>query len=360
MTSRELCAGLIVGLVAAAPSFAAESRYERYDFGTAGSPVLGGWTQITGTTTDPDAGFTNTRSATDVGSGGPLMQDFVFHSASTQFQRTLSNGQYIVQTALGRAGLGHSVTVTLEDETPFDVNFAANSFTYHYTLVDIADGKLNATVAAGPNAGSGGYAGGMIWNGLSITPATLRYDFGAGEADGWTEVAGGSAGQWLDWKGYGWRYSVSPANPAGGGDTADDAQTDFAFRSGAEPGDGDAFIVDLPNGAWTVSATVGRYDLNADVDLVLDGDGTVDGSDALLQFDTNTASNPVQTLTTNVLVENGRLVLDISAGANAGTSGYAAGWMLNSVEISPLIPEPASAVMLGLGGLCCLGRWHRQ
>jgi len=361
-SQRHWIAGSLICALSLATVAHAESRYERYDFGTGSSPVLAGWTQLTGSDTlggDPNTGFTGTRSAADVASGGDLMRDFVFHPSATEFQRALDNGQYLVMTALGRSGLGHSVTVELENEPSFDVDFASGEFTYNYTLVTIEDGRLNASVSEGPNAGSGGFGGGMIWNGLSITSSTLRYDMGSGgEANDWTEVAGGATGVYAAPKGYGWQTtSVSNANPGGGGTTADDENTDFAFSSSAA----NSFLVDLPNGYWEVNITVGRYDIDTSVEVVVDGDGIIDGGDTVLGFETENNTNPIETLTTVVEITDGQLTLGFSGGPNAGTSGYGSGWIVNSIELSPtVIPEPSTFMLGGAAGLLIMLRRRHQ
>jgi MYXO-CTERM domain-containing protein len=190
----------------------------------------------------------------------------------------------------------------------------------------------------------------------------LKFDMGTVAASGWTGVGSGvSYGTSL---GYGWISSVSTVLDATNPDSANgatDPNVDFAYASSAK-----VFYVDLgmnqasipgfnAPGKYTITAPFERVNVSLSVTLKLyGGDNT-----QLLDFETDHTNTPSVTLTSdpiNVLADH-RLVITLNPGPYASTSGFAGGWILNSLSVAAVpTPEPMSLGLISLGGLLLLRR----
>ena len=121
-----------------------------FDFGTAGSTVESGYTQITPSTlysTTSGYGWINTAGldSRDRGTPDSLREDFVFSSTDHTFVVDLANGNYQVIVTIGDQNYAHDLidvyaegTLQINDLSP-----AAGAFPQITFYVAIADGQLN-------------------------------------------------------------------------------------------------------------------------------------------------------------------------------------------------------------------------
>jgi fibronectin type 3 domain-containing protein len=84
---------------------------QKFDLGTASSPLASGYTQVTETTAYASGGFGWTSTAgnqsRDRSVSDPLQTDFVFNSAARTFRATVPNSTYNVKVTMGDANTWH-------------------------------------------------------------------------------------------------------------------------------------------------------------------------------------------------------------------------------------------------------------
>ncbi len=225
----------------------------RFDFGTATSPVAAGYTRVT-----PSITYNTTRGygwqsgvidSRDYGNGTDLTRDLNFTTQGT-FAADLPNGSYRVTLNLGNAlWAKEQMGVFLEGSQVDSVNAAAGQVVTRTYIVTVNDGQL--TLLLRDFGGADPY---VVINGLDIIPAasafTARFDFGTASspvAAGYTQVTPTTT--YNTTRGYGWQSGVIDSRDYGNGM---DLTRDLNFTTQG------TFAVDLPNGSYQVTLTLGN------------------------------------------------------------------------------------------------------
>jgi fibronectin type 3 domain-containing protein len=131
-----------------------------FDFGTAGSPVQAGYTQVTESTlysASSGYGWANTTglASRDRGSPDDLRRDFVFGSAEHTFNVDLANGDtYLVTVVIGDQSYMHDkINVYAEGKLVInDLTASAGSFQEVTFAVTVTDQQLNLRFVDGGGA----------------------------------------------------------------------------------------------------------------------------------------------------------------------------------------------------------------
>ncbi len=144
-------ANVVVNAIAVAPP-----PVPNFDFGTASSPVGGGWQQVTQATAyAPWRGFGWTSglvSSRDRGTGGELLGDFAV-TRDAEFAVDVLNGSYDVQLYMGDMAAAHdAMAVSLEGVTVDTVSTLPGQFFTQVYRVVVTDGQL--TVRLSDHGGS--------------------------------------------------------------------------------------------------------------------------------------------------------------------------------------------------------------
>ncbi len=233
----------------------------KFDFGTAGSPVASGYTRVAPTTifsVAPRLRHVSALSATgygwvsgtvdarDRGTGGDLNRDFNFTHAGT-FAVNVANGAYDVKVTMGDVTMPHDQMGVFLEGWMFDnVTTAASQFAVNtYRGVTVADGQLTLFLQD-----QGGSDANCVIDGLELTPSKPRkFDFGTASSP----VAGGFVGvttttSYTPQLGYGWLSGTITARDRG---TGTSLTRDLNFTPNG------TFVVDLPNGTYTVLIVMG-------------------------------------------------------------------------------------------------------
>jgi fibronectin type 3 domain-containing protein len=122
------------------------SKPMKFDFGTATSPVAGGFVAVTNTTTyTPLLGYgwlAGTITARDRGAGNSVTRDLNFTPNGT-FVVDLPNGAYTVRIVMGDATAPHDqMGVSLEGALVDTVSTNTNQFSSKTYQVTVSDGQL--------------------------------------------------------------------------------------------------------------------------------------------------------------------------------------------------------------------------
>jgi hypothetical protein len=124
-----------------------------FDFGTVGSPVEFGYTQVTAYTLYSAGlgyGWGRVSGLDSRDRGGPddLRRDFVFGSVDRTFNVDLANGDYIINATIGDQNFMHDgIDVYIEDALLIDdLTVAAGTFYQVSLVVTVADGQLNLRI----------------------------------------------------------------------------------------------------------------------------------------------------------------------------------------------------------------------
>jgi hypothetical protein len=122
----------------------------KFDFGTAASPVAAGYTRVTETTAFSSGGYgwTDTSSLESRDRGAPaddLLRDFVMSTtAARTFKLTIPNGSYAVTVTMGDHDYAHDNMVVKANGTTMlaDVDSAVGAFTVRTFNVTVTGGTL--------------------------------------------------------------------------------------------------------------------------------------------------------------------------------------------------------------------------
>ncbi|MFH1177122.1 MAG: immune inhibitor A domain-containing protein [Acidobacteriota bacterium] len=220
-----------------------------FDFGGASSPLEPGYTRVTPATVFSQAqgyGWCSGKlDWRDRGTGGALRQDFNFTPLGT-FGVTLPNATYDVTFTAGDASGGHDLMGVFFEQARADViTTAPGQVTTRVYRTGVADGLLALLLDD-----LGGSDGNVVANGLTVAPPPARqFDFGTGSSavePSYTRVT--AATRYSPWTGYGWLFGTisERLRALGNALTIDLNFTPFA-----------SFLVDLPNGVYDVTVTMG-------------------------------------------------------------------------------------------------------
>lgn len=175
-------------------------------------------------------------------------------------------------------------------------------------------------------------------NGLTVKPSSTQlFDFGQVTSPamlGWNQVTQDDT--YNSSIGYGWSRTVTHGARTA---VADVRNMDFCRDTSGTPA---SYLVDLPNGLYDISLTVGdQYALSAGtIDITAEGSPIAEN----LTY----GNNEWISVTAQVQIADGQLDLGFS---NDGGGQ----WIANDLQIS-LVPEPASLLVLSLGGTLLLRR----
>ncbi len=296
----------------------------KFDFGTTGSPVAAGYTQVT-EATDYSAGtygWSDTSLIQSRDRGAPaddLNRDLALNDSggTGTFNVDLPNGSYSVTVRMGDHDYAHDNMQISADGgggssiVAPDVDTAANTFVDTTFNVDVTGGSLALAFSD-----TGGTDPSWVVNAITIGN---KFDFGTGGSPvsaGYTQVTEATA--YTAALGYGWTdtsllHSADRTAP-------DDLHRDFVYQDTGATG---TFKVALPNGTYSVKVTMGDQSYDHDNMVVVANGVTV-------LADVDSTAGVFVDNTFNVTVSSGSLELAIHD--NGGTD---ASWVLNAVTIDP-------------------------
>jgi fibronectin type 3 domain-containing protein len=219
------------------------------DLGTAGSPVLGGYTRVTPASLyTPEAGagwLGGTVQARDRGVGSALLRDFNFVQMA-YFAMFLEDNVYDLSLTFGDATGAHdNMAVALQAQGVGSLSTAANQFVTRTYPATVANNLLRIYLVDG-----GGKDPNLVLNAIELRPRSHpNFDFGTATspvAEGYLQIT--PATTYESWRGYGLTAGTLSARDRG---TTDPRTRDFVFGTQAE------FAVDMLDGFYDVDVTIG-------------------------------------------------------------------------------------------------------
>jgi fibronectin type 3 domain-containing protein len=296
-----------------------------FDFGTSGSPVEAGFTQVPPSTVySATVGFgwssTAGLDSRDRSTPDDLRSDFVFGSAEHTFNVDLANGEYLVTVVIGDQSFMHD-QIDVYAEGTLVINHATvarGSFLEISFRVTITDEQLNLRILD-----DGGSDGNWVLDALTIVvapplPTEARFDFGTASSPveaGYTHVTPSTV--YAAVAGYGWTTTAGLDSRDRG--NPDDLRRDLVF-SAAEH----TFNVDLANGEYTVTVVVGDQSFMHDnVDIYAEG--------VLVVNDLTASAGSFQQVNFVVTVTDGQLSLRI-----LDDGGSDPNWVLTGLEMQAI------------------------
>ena len=306
--------------IGAAPALPTEVSF---DFGSETSPVESGYTQILSSTAYlVNIGYgwetTNGLDSRDRVVPDYLREDFVFDSNEHTFTVDLANNTYyLVTITIGDQYFGHDhIDVYCEDVLNVnDLNVSAGVFKQASFITYLADEHLNLRIIDDGGADANWVINDLIIKQVPALPSMAAFDFGTASSpveQNWTQVL--SSTIYSPAIGYGW----STTNGLESRDriAPDNLTRDFIFASAEH-----SFIVDLANGEYLVTVTLGdqsfehdNIDVYAEATLVADDVYASIGSYKQIVFAVTIAD---QQLNINILDDG----------------GVDANWVLNALSI---------------------------
>jgi parallel beta-helix repeat protein len=303
-------------------------------FGTLNSPVAPGYTAVNQTTAYTAArgygwqsGSIQSRDDTTPGLT-PIQRDYDYTRAAT-FAVDLQNGTYDVTLTMGDAGWSHDLEgVFLQGAQVASVNTNAGQFYTHTFIATVTNGQLTLKLQD-----LGGLDPNVVINALDIvaaapavsppTATTFHLEFGTATspvAAGYTAVNDGTT--YSPALGYGWQNgSVSSRIDSTPGLTA--IQRGYDYTRAA------TFAVDLPNGTYNVTVTMGDAGWSHDLEGVF-LQGAQVGS-------VSTAAGQYYIHTYVAAVTNGHLTLQLQ-----DLGGVDPNVVINALDIVPAPALPAN------------------
>jgi formylglycine-generating enzyme required for sulfatase activity/fibronectin type 3 domain-containing protein len=270
---------------------------ERFDFGTATSPLEAGYTRVVHTTAYSAAtGFgwaPGTIDSRGRAAGTSLSRDLNFGAEGT-FLVDVPNGIYDVTVISGDQAAGHDQEgVFLEGVQVDTITTARNTWVARVYLVAVADRQLTLTLRD-----LGGADKFFAINALTVVTApTKRFDFGVAASP----VAAGFIGvpntlRYSSSRGYGWLTgSVGGRDRSAG----DDLVRDINFSTQA------TFALDLPNGDYDVTVRLGDMGAGHDqAGVFLEGAFAASLTTPAGQFETRTYRTTVSDGQLTVLLDD--------------------------------------------------------
>ncbi|ADE53148.1 carbohydrate-binding protein [Coraliomargarita akajimensis] len=287
----------------------------KYDFGSSTSPLEAGYTRITETTTTGEARWTSATGLQQRLRGAPagnsLDSDMNLSQTPCTFSVNLANGTYSVKVRLGDVyAHNDNITISAEGATQVSgINIAANTYTDHTFTVTVTDNQLDIGLDA--TAVNGWWT----LTAIEITEApavSLSYDLGTStspvEADSTriTELTSTGTARWLNTAGLGSRDRSG---------VSDSVNRDLVFDNLPA-----VFAIDVPNGTYTVSVTIG--DVYAVDDIVIKAEGTTVASNI------DRAVNQWLPVNFTATVSDGTLNLEFSDGGGTNPN-----WIVNRITV---------------------------
>ncbi len=221
----------------------------RFDFGTASSPVAAGYARVAATTQyAPWTGFgwlCGSREARDRGTADAVTRDFVF-TPFASFLADVLPGTWDVAVTMGDASGAHDqMGLFLEGGKVATVTKAANQFHTGTYRAAVADDALAVVLED-----QGGSDANAVINALSLSRAgAFKGDFGTATSPvetGYIRVA--PATRYSPALGYGWLSGSIDARDRAVGTAL---RRDFNFTPLG------TFVIDVPNGSYDVTLTLG-------------------------------------------------------------------------------------------------------
>jgi fibronectin type 3 domain-containing protein len=299
-----------------------ESASSAFDFGTGSSPVESGYVQVTESTAysavwgygwDSTAGL----DSRDRSAPNNLERDLVFSDTDHTFNVDLANGQYKVTLTIGDNDYTHDVIdVYAENVLKVDhLTVYAGTFSTQVFTVMINDGQLNVKFHD-----AGGSDPNWVIDAIKVepfVPIVQQFDFGSAGSpveSGYVQVTESTAYSAVS--GYGWESTVGLDSRDRG--APDNLERDFVFSSTNH-----TFNVDLANGQYKVTLTIGDNDYTHDVIDVY-------AEDVLQVNHLTVNAGTFATQVFTVAVGDGQLNIGFN---DAG--GPDLNWVINAITIEP-------------------------
>ncbi len=303
------------------------SMAKSFDFGTASSPVESGYTQVVDTTLYTSAlgyGWQTAMKAYDLGTANALNRDYNY-GTSGRFLVDLANGSYDVTVTLGDTKWAHEqMGVTLEGAQVDTLSHAVGEYVTRTYQVEVVDGQLTLDLKD-----TGGSDPHFLINALAIKPHVVSmaksFDFGTASSpveSGYTQVVDTTL--YTSALGYGWQTAMK----------AYDLGTANALNRDYNYGTSGRFLVDLANGSYDVTVTLGDTKwAHEQMGVTLEG----------VQVDTlSHAVGEYVTRTYQVEVVDGQLTLDLK-----DTGGSDPHFLINALAIKPHVVSMAKSFDFG-------------
>ena len=290
----------------------APAARNRFDFGTATSPVGLGHTRVTEATAyTPQLEYgwiSGTRTARDRGTGTGVTRDFVF-TPLAEFVVDVPAGRYDVTIVLGDATAAHEqMGVFLEGAQVDSVTTAVNQFVTRAYRVAVGDGQLRLKLDD-----LGGADANVVINALTVAPAAiLKLDFGTASspvAADYVRVTEATA--YAAVPGYGWLSGTRQSRDRA---TSDPLTRDLVFSALT------TFAADVPRGSHKVTVRLGDASAaHEQMGVYFEGD---------LYDSLTAAAGEFVVRTTNIDVTDGQLtlLLDDLGGGDANV-------VINALEV---------------------------
>lgn len=292
----------------------------KFDFGTEGSPVEPGYTQVLPSTSYSEStgfGWANTADlhARDRGAPDSLRRDLVFSSSNRTFNVDLPNGKYMVVMIIGDNSYSHErIDVYCEGTLVVDDLYAeAGHFAEVTFLAEVSNDQLEIMFCD-----DGGANPHWVVNSIHVKTTfdlRLEFDFGTDSSpveDGCVRVTPATA--YLPSTSYGWSHVTNLWSRDRG--TPDELKRDFVFSNVNH-----TFNVDLPNGQYQVTLIVGDQSYMHDrIDIYTEG--------VLVADDLTVPAGTFIEVAFTVTVNDGQLNI-----AFHDDGGADANWVINSMII---------------------------
>lgn len=292
----------------------------KFDFGTEGSPVESGYTQVLSSTSySESAGYgwadTVDLDSRDRGAPDSLRRDFVFSSSNRTFNIDLPNGKYMVVIIIGDNSYSHDRidvycegTLVVNDLCVEKGYLAEVAF-----LAEVSDNQLEIMFCD-----DGGANAHWVVNSIHVKTTfdlRLKFDFGTSSSpveDGYVRVTPTTA--YLPSTSYGWSDITDLWSRDRG--APDALRRDLVFSSSDR-----TFNVDIPNGQYQVTLIVGDQNYMHDkIDIYAEGVMVVD--------DLNVSAGTFTEITFTVTVSDGQLNATFH-----DDGGADANWVINALTI---------------------------
>ncbi|ADE53149.1 carbohydrate-binding domain-containing protein [Coraliomargarita akajimensis] len=286
----------------------------KFDFGTASSPLESGYTRITPSTTTGSARWTSTTGLQDRdrNSSTSLNRDMNLSQSACTFSVDLANGTYDVKVRMGDIYAHAGMAISAEGVSQAsNISNGANQWIDETFTVSVSDGTLDLQFSA---------PSGPWWvvNAVEITASSgasvsLSYDLGTSNSplqSGYTRITESTStgtARWLNTSGLASRDRST---------VSDSQNRDLVFDNLPA-----VFAINVPNGTYTVSVTIG--DVYAVDDIVVKAEGTTVASNI------DRAVNQWLPVNFTATVSDGTLNLEFSDGGGTNPN-----WIVNSITVN--------------------------
>jgi fibronectin type 3 domain-containing protein len=292
----------------------------KFDFGTDGSPVQPGYTQVLPSTSYSGStgfGWANTADlyARDRGAPDSLRRDFVFSASNTTFKIDLPNGRYMVVMIIGDNSYSHDrIDIYCEGALVVnDLSVEKGYFAEVTFLAEVSDGQLEIMFCD-----DGGANPHWLVNSIYVKTTfdlRLEFDFGTSSSpveDGCVRVTPTTT--YSSATSYGWSNVTNLDSRDRG--APDALRSDFVFSSFDR-----TFNVDLPNGHYQVTLIVGDQNYMHDkMDIYIEG--------VMVAHNITVPAGTFTEITFTVTVSDGQLNITFH-----DDGGSDANWVINVIIV---------------------------